>query len=78
MRSSRETTETSLTCTVQDIRNLFSEVDEMVERFLQEYSYRPDERIAGEILSLHAQKEYSILQLITHVMTHEFHHKGQI
>ena len=78
MRSSRETTETGLICTVQDIRNLFSKGDEMGERFLQENNHRPDERIVGEIPSLHAQKEYFVLQLMTHVMTHEFHHKGQI
>lgn len=78
MQSLRATTETNLIRTTQDIRNLFSAVDEMVELFLQENSHRPDERIVGEIPSLHAQKEYSVLQLMTHVMTHEFHHKGQI
>ena len=58
--------------------NLFSEIDKMVERFLQEKSHRPNEHIVGEIPSLRSQQEYSILQLMTHVMTHEFHHKGQI
>ncbi|MGN7166928.1 DinB family protein [Paenibacillus cellulositrophicus] len=60
------------------MRNLFSEIDKMVERFLQENSHRPNEHIVGEIPSLGSQQEYSILQLMTHVMTHEFHHKGQI
>jgi hypothetical protein len=42
----------------------------MVGRFLQENSHDSNEHIVGEIPSLHDQKEYSILQLMTHVMTH--------
>nr|WP_285855105.1 DinB family protein [Paenibacillus cellulositrophicus] len=78
MYSPRATTEAGLIRTTQGIRNLFSEIDKMVERFLQENSHRPNEHIVGEIPSLGSQQEYSILQLMTHVMTHEFHHKGQI
>lgn len=63
---------------VKFVRERFAEVDERVQRFLNEYRdcwYEPieqDESWQGY------PKTPTPLLLLTHVETHEFHHKGQI
>ncbi|MDN4068899.1 DinB family protein [Paenibacillus vini] len=63
---------------VKFIRERFTEVDEIVERFLNEYSDRWSEPIEQDESWQGYPKAPTPLLLITHVETHEFHHKGQI
>lgn len=63
---------------VQDIRKIFSEVDNLVCRFLDTYEGRFDETIKGSVTWQEADEELPVLWLFTHTVTHEFHHKGQI
>jgi uncharacterized damage-inducible protein DinB len=64
--------------TAQEIRALISNIDVMVETFLEKYKLCINDPIIGVVPVLKTQKEYSALTLITHVITHEFHHKGQV
>src|ERR1700756_4177073 len=61
---------------IEAVRNIYSEVDEMVYEFLDRFKGSLQQpivnRLRGNELSLPP------LQLFTHVLTHEFHHKGQI
>jgi len=54
----------------------FLEIDELMEEFLNSYS----EKMETEVYLSLDSKAISItpLKLFTHVITHEFHHKGQI
>lgn len=58
------------------IRGLFGQVDtlvgEFVERFAERGSWRVEYRIGGREGTAEA------LRLFTHVVTHEYHHKGQV
>ncbi|OZB98290.1 DinB family protein [Paenibacillus sp. XY044] len=63
---------------VKFIRERFAEVDELVERFLNEYYDRWSEPIEQDESWQGYPKTPTPLLLITHVETHEFHHKGQI
>jgi len=65
------------TKSVNDIRKAFNEVNTLVDEFLNKYSDR-NTPIEGEIFWLKKNMTYTVLQLFTHVITHEFHHKGQI
>ena len=63
---------------VEKVRARFELVDEIVQRFLDEFNARWFENIANEVKW---QKEpwcTTPLWLLTHTETHEFHHKGQI
>jgi uncharacterized damage-inducible protein DinB len=60
-----------------DIRNAFNEVNTLVEEFLNKYPAL-NTPIEGEIFWLKKNMTYPVLQLFTHVTTHEFHHKGQV
>jgi uncharacterized damage-inducible protein DinB len=55
----------------------FDEADKVVAAFLDSYPYHST-KIKGEIFWLKTDKTFSVLELFTHVTTHEFHHKGQI
>ena len=62
---------------VNDIRKAFDEVNLLVDEFLSKYNdYNTP--IEGEIFWLKKNMTFSVLELFTHVITHEFHHKGQI
>jgi len=63
---------------VKVVRNRFAEVDEIVQRFLDEYRDRWLEPIEQDESWQGYPKAPTPLLLITHVETHEFHHKGQI
>ena len=55
---------------------LFVSIDRLVSRFIDAYSNTLLEEL---ILEINNQKRsVSPLKLFTHVITHEFHHKGQI
>jgi uncharacterized damage-inducible protein DinB len=65
---------------INDIRLRFEQVDSYVNEVFETYSFQLDEpiireipwRTSGEVISMTSRK------LLLHVMTHEFHHKGQI
>lgn len=63
---------------VKFIRGRFAEVDELVQRFFHEYDDRWSEPIEQDESWQGYPKAPTPLLLITHVETHEFHHKGQI
>lgn len=66
------------TSDVKFIRGRFAEVDELVQRFFHEYDDRWSEPIEQDESWQGYPKAPTPLLLITHVETHEFHHKGQI
>ncbi|MGD6818287.1 DinB family protein [Metabacillus sp. 113a] len=63
--------------TVQDMRKIFKETDEVVYDFLDEFKGKWDQAIHVDFSDDNSAKT-TPLWLVTHTMTHEFHHKGQI
>jgi uncharacterized damage-inducible protein DinB len=63
--------------TMTSIRQLYQLVDERTNAFMQRFGNNLDERISGDPVAWGAGSA-TALELFTHVMTHEFHHKGQI
>ncbi|MCL6599125.1 MAG: DinB family protein [Alicyclobacillus macrosporangiidus] len=63
---------------VQKVRDRFDLVDEVVQRFLDEFDSRWFESIANEVKWQAQPWSTTPLWLLTHTETHEFHHKGQI
>lgn len=59
------------------VKKIFEITDKVVINFLDSYPYHTT-RIKGEIFWLKTDMTFNVLELFTHVMTHEFHHKGQI
>jgi uncharacterized damage-inducible protein DinB len=61
---------------IQAIRELYTEVDELVNTFLERFASSIEEPVINQLRG----KELTLtpLQLFTHVITHEFHHKGQL
>jgi uncharacterized damage-inducible protein DinB len=64
--------------TVQDMREAFKEVDQLVEEYLQQYEGQWDLEISRTVSWQDEPVLYTTLWLFTHPLTHEFHHKGQI
>jgi uncharacterized damage-inducible protein DinB len=62
---------------IDGVRKAFAEADKAVNTFLNSYPYHST-KIKGEIFWLKTDMTFSVVELFTHVMTHEFHHKGQI
>lgn len=62
---------------ITDIKRIFADTDKLVLGFLDSYPYHTT-RIKGEIFWLKTDMTFNVLELFTHVVTHEFHHKGQI
>jgi len=60
-----------------DLRKAFDKVNKLVDKFLNTYTDH-NATIEGEIFWLKKNMTFTVLELLTHVMTHEFHHKGQI
>jgi uncharacterized damage-inducible protein DinB len=60
------------TSTMQQCAKLYDEVDELVFRFLDHFENRYNEDIQGKAAVASPFKAF------THVITHEYHHKGQI
>lgn len=61
-----------------DVRKLFENVDSIVSEFLNTFGNKPDEKISGRVTQINKDLTVTALQLFTHTLTHEFHHKGQI
>lgn len=61
---------------ISAIRDTYDETDLIVNEFLERFSAELELPVTNQLRG----KELSItpLQLFTHVLTHEFHHKGQI
>jgi len=61
---------------ISAIRDVYAETDSIVKEFLERFSGGLELPVANQLRG----EELSVtpLQLFTHVLTHEFHHKGQI
>ncbi|MEO8514217.1 MAG: DinB family protein [Ignavibacteria bacterium] len=62
---------------IEGVRKAFEAADKVVNSFLGSYPYHST-KIKGEIFWLKTDMTFRVLELFTHVSTHEFHHKGQI
>lgn len=62
--------------TVDACRMVFLEIDDVMNRFFDEWGNRPTGQFSMMINN--KQQAVSGLKLFTHTITHEFHHKGQI
>ncbi|UKJ07820.1 DinB family protein [Solitalea lacus] len=60
---------------LSDIKKEFHRADEAVKTILSIYKI-PGQRIIG--MRNDVQMNFSLMEIFTHVITHEFHHKGQI
>jgi uncharacterized damage-inducible protein DinB len=63
---------------LNDIKLLFEQVDFIVQEFLEKYSDDYQVSLTKTIPRKGIKLILTPLQLFTHVITHEFHHKGQI
>lgn len=63
---------------VHAVRKLYAEVDDTVQRFLDNCSDHWLEPIVHPVAWQDEPHKASPLLLFTHTITHEFHHKGQI
>lgn len=64
--------------TLCQIKTIMDEIDLIVNNFLEKYSEDYLSPMAKHIARKGIKLTLSPLQLFTHVITHEFHHKGQI
>ena len=62
---------------VDNMREEYRNVDEWIEEFLNIHTNQPDKKIVNQ-LGRRGQVESTPLALFTHMITHEFHHKGQM
>lgn len=60
------------------IRSLFTSVNKVAEKFLTQFDPVLEQPITNKISSRDMEVAITPLQLFTHVITHEYHHKGQI
>jgi uncharacterized damage-inducible protein DinB len=61
-----------------EIEQLFAEVDQLVSDFLEKYKNNYEQPFAKTLAHKGIDVTVTPLQLFTHVITHEFHHKGQM
>jgi uncharacterized damage-inducible protein DinB len=61
---------------IQVLKTLFEKVDQLISSYIEEFGDNPNQLISGIISG--KKIEATSLQVFTHVLTHEFHHKGQI
>lgn len=64
--------------TVDEVRSLFEQSDQIVTDFLADYGDDLSQPITGRVGRQSETTTIPALWLITHTMTHEFHHKGQL
>ena len=62
---------------IEQIRGLFKQADMVMAAFLQQFTDNLDEPITN-LLPGDRKVTTTPLELFTHVLTHEFHHKGQV
>ncbi|HEY0651980.1 MAG TPA: DinB family protein [Chryseosolibacter sp.] len=63
---------------LHEIRLLYKSVDSIAENFLSRFDPTLEEPITNKISGRDMEVAITPLQLFTHVITHEYHHKGQI
>jgi len=61
-----------------DMEQIFARVDETVNDFLLHFEKVLDVPVVFELPGRNIQLTLSPLELFTHTITHEFHHKGQV
>ncbi len=59
------------------LRELYKRVDQTVSKFLEHFGDKMDKKIEGVHASC-GRLRATPVEVMTHVFTHEFHHKGQI
>ncbi len=64
--------------TLPQLRRLYGQVDEIIAAFLKKFGDNPDESIKGRPDPDGPQVTATPRQIFMHVVSHEFHHKGQI
>ena len=62
----------------EEIEQLFAKIDQFVSDFLEKYKNNYEQPFIKTIAHKGINVTVTPLQLFTHVITHEFHHKGQI
>jgi len=63
---------------LDEIRSLFDQVNAFMNEFLEKHSNDFQKSFTGIVKHRGFPMTLSPLQLFTHAITHEFHHKGQI
>lgn len=63
---------------VKEVRRLYNEVNELAAMFLDRYQSDFEEPVTDQLPDKTPALVFTPLQLFTHVITHEYHHKGQI
>jgi uncharacterized damage-inducible protein DinB len=63
---------------LDDVKTLFKTIDEITAIFLNRFDPVPEYPITNKISGREMELAITPLQLFTHVITHEYHHKGQI
>ena len=61
-----------------DVRRLFENVNQVVSEFFDRFENNLNENISGTVTQINRDIKVTAIRLFTHVITHEFHHKGQI
>ncbi|MBC7892231.1 MAG: DinB family protein [Sphingobacteriaceae bacterium] len=64
--------------TVGELRPLFAKTDQRVENFLTRFQPEWGLPLVCSIPGRNQRVETTPLAILTHVITHEFHHKGQV
>lgn len=63
---------------VEQMRKAFDQTNELVEEFLRQFEGKWDTVISKTYEETGEAEELTAIWLLTHTVTHEFHHKGQI
>lgn len=69
---------TSSPTNLDEMRTLYAEVDLLVMEYILAFEHAWDNPVSGSVNQDRSKLTVPAFQVITHVMTHEFHHKGQI
>jgi uncharacterized damage-inducible protein DinB len=62
---------------IKEIRAEYQKINELVAAFFEQYDSQ-ENLVIKHILGRHGEVISTPLTVITHVITHEFHHKGQL
>jgi len=59
-------------------KNHYTKINKIVDSFIERYKDNIELSISGKIPNYNFDLQTTPLQIFTHTVTHEFHHKGQI
>lgn len=76
LKTDRTLTEYNAVHDVKASRSLFNEIDDLIATYFDKYSSKDSGEIRFVVNGLNGTT--TPFKLFTHVITHEFHHKGQI